>query len=341
MVKNLKGERIVPKFSIIIPVYNVEEYLDTCLESVLSQSYTDFEVVLVDDGSTDKSGEICNRWAEKDERIKVIHKSNGGLSSARNSGLDAAIGRYTVYLDSDDYWLSDDILEKISDRLAVSNAEVLVFNFRKDFGGRLSDAYFSIEIQSSDCITEQDSVEYIFSNNLWTACAWNKVVRKELFSDGALCFREGVIAEDVDWCYRLALRAKSFDYLNLCVVGYRQRNSSITGTMSLQKFRDLLENVQICLKLSIDIQKEKNKYLLQYVSFQYGILLYDYAALPDSIEKRGMFSDIKNLAYLLDYSSNPKIKLIRSVKKAIGLRMTLVVLAARSCLERFRNRRSD
>lgn len=331
----------MPKFSIIIPVYNVEDYLNACLESVLSQSCTDFEVVLVDDGSTDRSGEICGCWAEKDERIKVIHKVNGGLSSARNRGQDAAIGEYIMYLDSDDYWLSDDVLEKISDRLAVSNADVLVFNLRKDSGGRLSDAYFSIGIQASDGLTGQDSMEYIFSNHLWTACAWNKVVRKKLYSDGALRFREGVTAEDVDWCYRLALQADSFDYLNLCVVAYRQRNSSITGTMTLQKFRDLLENIQMCLKRSIDIKGEKNKLLLGYVSFLYGILLFDYAGLPDSVEKRGILWDVKNLAYLLDYSSNPKITLIRSVKKVFGLRMTLAVLGVRSRLERVRNRRSD
>ena len=94
----------MPKVSVIIPVYNVEQYLNRCIDSVLNQTYKDFEIILVDDGSTDKSGEICDVYAEKDSRITVIHKENGGLSDARNFGIDAARGDFLTFLDSDDYF---------------------------------------------------------------------------------------------------------------------------------------------------------------------------------------------------------------------------------------------
>lgn len=92
------------KFSIIVPVYNVEAYLDECIQSVLEQTYTDFELILVDDGSKDNSGTICDRWAQHDSRVFVVHKQNGGLSSARNEGLRHITGQYVMFLDSDDYW---------------------------------------------------------------------------------------------------------------------------------------------------------------------------------------------------------------------------------------------
>lgn len=96
--------RIMVKFSIIIPIYNVERYLETCVNSILTQTYSDYEVILVDDGSPDRCGELCDHYAESDSRVKVVHKVNGGLSSARNAGLDIAMGEYVIFVDSDDYW---------------------------------------------------------------------------------------------------------------------------------------------------------------------------------------------------------------------------------------------
>ena len=103
-------------FSVIVPVYNVEKYLSECIDSILCQTFTDFELILVDDGSKDKSGEICDQYAQKDSRIKVIHKENGGLSDARNFGTAASNGKYIVYLDSDDYISDDNFLSLIYEK---------------------------------------------------------------------------------------------------------------------------------------------------------------------------------------------------------------------------------
>ena len=104
--------------SVIVPVYNTEKYLDECILSILNQSFTDFELLLIDDGSTDRSGAICDQYAAKDERVRVFHKKNGGVSSARNVGLDEAKGEYVIFLDADDYWYRDDCLEALL-RIAV------------------------------------------------------------------------------------------------------------------------------------------------------------------------------------------------------------------------------
>ena len=116
--------------SIIVPVYKVEKYLDRCIESVLAQTYTDFELILVDDGSPDNCPAMCDAWAEKDSRIRVIHKPNGGLSSARNAGLDIMKGEYVTFIDSDDTVLPN-YLERLLTALTVNSADVSVCSLKR------------------------------------------------------------------------------------------------------------------------------------------------------------------------------------------------------------------
>ena len=113
-------------FSVIIPIYKVEKYLNRCIDSVLNQSYKDLEVILVDDGSPDKCPEICDEYAKKDKRVKVIHKENGGASDARNYGIKAASGEYLMFLDSDDYWEGTECLKNIVEKLKKNKVDVLV-----------------------------------------------------------------------------------------------------------------------------------------------------------------------------------------------------------------------
>ncbi|MEX1307565.1 MAG: glycosyltransferase family 2 protein, partial [Eubacteriales bacterium] len=121
------------KVSIIIPIYNVERYIDQCVKCVLDQSYVFTEVILSDDGSTDSSGAICDDWAKKDKRIKVIHDENRGASMARNRGIDLATGNYIIFLDSDDYWEGENVLAEMMAQLEQSDADMLVFGYSKLF----------------------------------------------------------------------------------------------------------------------------------------------------------------------------------------------------------------
>ena len=121
-------------FSIIVPVYKVEQYLDDCVNSVLSQSYKNFELILVDDGSPDSCPQKCDEFQLSDQRVKVIHKKNGGLSSARNAGLDIASGTYIAFLDSDDFWDDLEALEEIACRLQETEADVMLFPAKKYYG---------------------------------------------------------------------------------------------------------------------------------------------------------------------------------------------------------------
>ena len=119
------------KVSIVVPVYNVEKYLNQCVDSVLAQTYKNIEVILVDDGATDASPAICDEYAEKDNRVKVVHKKNGGLSSARNSGIKVATGDYLMFIDSDDYWNADFVLRELIDKTLASDADITCFGYRE------------------------------------------------------------------------------------------------------------------------------------------------------------------------------------------------------------------
>ena len=123
----------MPKVSIIVPVYKAEAYLHRCVDSILAQTFTDFELLLIDDGSPDRSGEICDEYAQKDSRIRVIHKENGGVSSARQRGLDEAVGEYTIHVDSDD-WVEPNMLEELYKKAKQDDADIVICDYFNNIG---------------------------------------------------------------------------------------------------------------------------------------------------------------------------------------------------------------
>ncbi|HDT8053597.1 TPA: glycosyltransferase, partial [Enterococcus faecalis] len=125
----------MPKISIIVPVYNVEKYLEKCVRSILAQTFTDFELILVDDGSPDSSGAMCDQFAEQDQRVKVIHKENGGLSDARNAGIEIATGEYLGFVDSDDY-IADDMYELLYTNIVKEDADLSICGIYDVYEGK-------------------------------------------------------------------------------------------------------------------------------------------------------------------------------------------------------------
>lgn len=164
----------MPKLSVIVPVYNVKKYLIECLNSILSQTFTDFELILVNDGSTDNCGEICDKYASQDSRVVVIHKENGGLSSARNSGLEYASGKYITFIDSDDYYTNEHIYEQCITKLEQNN-EI-------DF---IQISHIHVERVTNNTEMLLESIEDIYiqwiKNKFITNYAWDKIYRKQIF----------------------------------------------------------------------------------------------------------------------------------------------------------------
>ncbi len=217
--------------SIIVPVYNVEAYLKRCIESILNQTYKDIEIILVDDGSTDNSSKICDEYKNKDKRIKVIHKVNGGLSSARNRGLDIAKGKYIGFVDSDDY-ISPKMYEILYKELINNNADISACD---DVVFQKKEAVFNIvDDYKIEIYNKYDAMKELISlTNHVDSTAWNKLYKKSLFNK--VRYPNGFIYEDIGTTFKLINKIKKIVYVDLKLYAYNFRVSSITNTNNINK----------------------------------------------------------------------------------------------------------
>ncbi|MDZ5254376.1 glycosyltransferase [Clostridium sp. LIBA-8841] len=218
-----------PEISIIVPIYNVEKYLSKCIESILNQTFTDFELILVNDGSKDGSGKVCDEYALKDNRIKVIHKINGGVSSARNSGINLALGRYIGFVDPDDY-IRKDMYEKLYYICKDENADISICKLGREINGNLVDKE---DTESIIELNNIDGLRELFKGILYRFSLCNKLFERECFRD--VMFPEGRIHEDLSTTYKLFANAKKSIYLDYTGYIYVKRENSILTTTYNEK----------------------------------------------------------------------------------------------------------
>lgn len=211
--------------SVIVPIYNVEMYLDNCIESIVTQKYNNLEIILVDDGSTDKSLNLCNIWSSQDSRIKVIHKENGGLSDARNAGLQIAQGEFIAFVDSDD-WIEDSFLQKLYLAILQSNADIAECSVRfVDEGGKT----IKERNVKTGCKTlkKMEALQALILENGVYQTVWNKLYKRSVINN--IFFEVGRCNEDEFWTYKVIDNAASMILVNYPLYNYRQRESSIMG----------------------------------------------------------------------------------------------------------------
>ena len=220
--------------SIIVPVYNVEEYVGMCIESVCNQTYRNLEIILVDDGSTDRSGDICDAYARRDERIRVIHKENGGLSDARNAGMEVASGEYISFIDSDD-WIDSNMYEVLEDYAEQEMLDVMSCQLCAEIENKKPDnniaAPRNFRVMSSDELLQHTVMAYENS-----VC--NRLFRKKLIEN--LRFPVGRCYEDMLFTLRALLRTRRGGYVDNAFYHYRTRSTSIIGNRLSE---DLAQNV--------------------------------------------------------------------------------------------------
>lgn len=206
--------------SVIVPVYNVVKYLETCVNSLISQTYQALEIILINDGSTDGSGELCDALAQQDARIKVIHKKNGGAASAKNTGLRAATGTYLAFADSDDY-LEFDAYEFMLNAMQKHNADIVRCGFQNVFVDHTEDCIGHL---AEKMLSAQEFLEE-FTRDWTCGLLWDKLYRRELF-DG-IYFEEGHRIDDEFFTYQGIMRAKLILQIPRIVYHYRKRKSSV------------------------------------------------------------------------------------------------------------------
>ena len=306
--------------SIIVPVYQVEKYIRQCVDSILAQTFTDFELILVDDGSRDKSGQICDEYAGMDERVKVIHKENGGLSDARNKGMDQAVGNYFMFIDSDDY-IAPTMIECLYKSILNENADIVACNYLYFFeNDRKKD--FSTNIKS-EVLTGKEIFYYRKNERnygVWTV-AWNKLYKRGTFRNAR--FRLGKYHEDEFWANDIYQMDIKVVMISECLYYYRQRDNSIMGKKSIKRNLDILEAFQE--RIYIYLKNEK------YADQAYKVLVYSLEYMEES--KRLINNmDEKNKFVQAENRTKDIIKQLKKRKLSKIQRISLVIIGINPCL---------
>ena len=230
---------IQPRISIIVPIYKVEAYLVQCVESIRDQTIHDIEIILVDDGSPDRCGLMCDEYAQKDSRIRVVHKENGGLSSARNAGIKVASGEYIGFVDSDDY-IAKDMFEKLYDACLRSNTLISACNYFYVFDEKIS---FKEESEKLFVMSNEEFFKKILTEDgRIEMVAWNKLYHKSVFEKMDEVFPEGKLFEDLGSMYKFVFSVKKIAYIDKGMYYYRRfRPGAITATTYSTREVDRIE----------------------------------------------------------------------------------------------------
>ena len=306
--------------SIIVPVYQVENYIRQCIDSILVQTFTDFELILVDDGSKDRSGKICDEYAVLDQRVKVIHKENGGLSDARNCGMDQAVGNYFMFVDSDDY-IAPTMLEYLYKALMNKEADIAVCNFLHFFEeDRKRD--FSTNIQSE--VLSGAEIFYSRKNErvygIWTV-AWNKLYKRETL--GNVRFRFGKYHEDEFWAndiYQMDIKVVTIPE---CLYYYRQRDNSIMGRKNIKRDFDILEALQE--RIAVYFMDERH------ADQAYKVMIFSLEYLAES-KKLITNKDEENQFLQAEKKTKNMIKRLKKMKLSKIKSVSLVFIGMNPCL---------
>ena len=308
--------------SFVIPVYNVQTYIDECINSILLQSAPEIEIILVDDGSTDFSGKICDTFAEKYKTIRVLHQENMGLAAARNAGLTYAKGKYISFIDSDDRLADkcvDDILKWISSTdVDICFMQAIKFwdeNFEKDLGEKIEKKYVENR-------TPEEVMHYLSTRPKFTGSACTKLYRRIFLLDNKLTFPDDKrLSEDLGFVLDCLLAADKFDVLEMPFYEYRQkRMGSITSTISFESLQGILLFISESIdKLMLNGKPVDalRKSALSFVAYEYSILLMHYN--KTSFSEYEFMAELKKYQWVLKYGKSIKLKIVRNIVNLFGI----------------------
>lgn len=308
------------RFSVIVPIYKVENYLMDCIKSVTAQRFEDLEVILVDDGSPDNCPLICDQLSNQDSRIQVIHKENGGPSSARNAGINAARGEYVVFLDGDDE-LHYNTLERLSLLLDnESNPDLAIVNFSHCYNNEERVVVDNAEYLGKQNGSLPDLCEAYARNDVevpWRA--YQSIIRRSVFLDTGLRFNEEfAAAEDCDFFFRLIHHIDTYVLSDLCLVKYRAfRSGSLINT---QKFQTVYSQLNVFAAMAWDNTGFQDKRLmLRYFSDRFTNIIILVNLLPDSADREKCYEFIAGNKKLIQCTSKKsKYLLARIIWKLFG-----------------------
>lgn len=261
------------KVSVVVPVYKVEKYLNKCVDSIINQTYRELEIILVDDGSPDRCGEIIDEYKGKDSRVKVCHKENGGLSDARNFGMKLANGEYTIFVDGDD-WIEETMIETLLNLADEYRAEVVQGAFYYAYENYLlyDDRWFK-EGDNIRILNNKQLMKELVINERVKNFAWGKLYRTELIRD--IPFEKGALFEDIFWAHLVMAKVNKYVICHKPLCYYLQRSTSIVADYSLRSLdmiRGLEERHKFICKNYKELKAESYKSIFNGVTLHYNLL---------------------------------------------------------------------
>jgi len=328
------------QFSIIVPVYNIENYIRECVDSVLNQNFDDYELILVDDGSTDNSGKICDSYAQMDRHVHVIHKRNGGPSAARNDGIHKANSDFIIFLDGDDYWCKNSMLSDLAEYIKLVNADVVVYGGQSLFEDHdsvlINNEDMNVLVKKETCYSSDDFIRtHLMNNTYYQWYPWLYAFNKNLFLDNLLYFPQDRKYEDPYLIWRILLRADKIGVLSKNYYIYRRnRTGATTSAHSCQSLRDFLwvldDNIKTVNNMSMD--EDIKKLLRDNFSKSYFVCCI-MATLLNGKEKRQYIQELKEKKYIMNYAGSPKYVCINKIEKIIGFNSVICIFDLRRKLK--------
>ncbi len=312
------------KFSVIVPVYKVEKYLRDCIDSILNQTFTDFELILVDDGSPDSCPEICDGYAQADARVRVIHQKNMGQAGARNTGLLHATGEYICFVDSDDYLSHNKVLQTLADK-TLSKPDIVHYKFKEWFesDGHTAECRFSYNVP----ITNRTLAEIycdLINRDAYYNSAWSKIIKRELLVHNNILFERGIVGEDNEWYYHVVMAADSLVLIDEPLYVYRRRKGSTTTSTTRKNLVDQLHVLDKWEKiLEGRVSDSRSQVVLGSLAKQFCSAVIIYAGLTGVSD---LYQALKAKSHLLQYSKTSRVVTFRKIRKVVGLKGLIQLL---------------
>ncbi len=314
--------------SVIVPIYNIEQYISPCVDSILKQDYTDLEIILVDDGSTDSSGAICDEYAKKDDRIKVFHIENSGLSGARNYGTAKATGEFIYYLDGDDCFTEGAVsssVSKITGNVDVVLAKCALYDTET---GEQTPEAFDLKEEWVVGKSGEDGFACLANNihrPIWAA--WRPLFRRSLMVDNGITFRVGLLSEDIDIMPHIYRRAREMTVNNRVNTLYRvNRSGSIMTTVNAKRYTDIYDIITRWMEF-LSTDKESSQYFRDAMTTQMYKLYFSYLRKFRFLKKsdrKKVLKAAEPLSYMLD--SEYARPTYRKLYKLFGFRGLVAIM---------------
>lgn len=300
--------------SVIVPVYNAEKYLEKCLDSIVRQTYDNLEIILVDDESSDKSGEICDSWGKKDNRIRVIHQKKAGAGAARNRALDLSTGDFVAFVDSDDYLsyrMYEILMSYFNDQTDIVECE-----FVNVYGNNFRFEY-NYSQKAKEYSTDEAMKEHILDRH-FRQLIWNKLYRRKCIEN--IRFPEGKKIDDEFWMYQVIGKANKLIHCTCTLYAYRQQENSVMHTLTPQKRTQ-----------AIEAKKNRHKYIMRYfpnlISESYENMVMTCVYQMQVVLREGTKEEIKNVHMFCSRVLN-EIKIAKKTYKRICLKQKIWIKSA-------------